>query len=267
MKEISSDSNPGFKELKGLIDKNRIRKKSGKFVVEGIKEINIAAKAGFELAEVYWSQQNTSLEKLKSDFSEITTTEIEFIELHSKLYQQVAIRTTGNNAIGVFKHNELLNRIPKAIENKGIYLIAEGVEKPGNLGAILRSCDAVGVTSLILCNPKIDVLHPQVIRNSLGAVFHVPIWVTNNEEGHAFLKKNGVTTYTTFMEDSRGIYDTSLDANMAFVVGTEHEGVSEFWRGKGQNINIPMNGVMDSLNVSVASALLLYEGFRQLQEK
>ena len=108
-------------------------------------------------------------------------------------------------------------------------------------------------------------MHPQVIRNSLGSVFHVPIWITDNQSCFAFLTENDLTVYTTFMQHSTNLYDTQLADKTAFVVGTEHEGVSSFWVDKGKNINIPMNGVMDSLNVSVASALLVYEGLRQIK--
>ena len=266
MKEIISDSNPWFKETKSLIEKNRARKKSGKFVVEGIKEIQMAFDAGFELMDIAWCIDQFSDGELQSEFETILMKDVNLIKLSSKLFGELVVRASGRNALGVFKMKALSDNQP-ALKNKMLILVAEGVEKPGNLGAILRTCDAVGVDGLVLSEPKIDVMHPQVIRNSLGSVFHVPIWITDNQSCFAFLKQHNIDVYTTFMQNSNSLYRTTLKDKTAFVVGTEHEGVSPFWADKGKNINIPMNGVMDSLNVSVASALLLYEGFRQLKEK
>lgn len=265
MKEIFSDSNPWFKETKSLIEKNRARKKSGKFVVEGIKEIQMAMDAGFELIDLAWCNDQYSEGELQLEFNSSQLEGINLIVLSSKLFGELVVRASGRNALGVFKMKPLSDNQP-ALKNKMLILVAEGVEKPGNLGAILRTCDAAGVDGLILSEPKIDVMNPQVIRNSLGSVFHVPIWITDNQSCFTFLKDSGVSVYTTFMQGSSSLYHTQLADKTAFVVGTEHEGVSSFWMGKGKNINIPMNGVMDSLNVSVASALLLYEGFRQLKE-
>ena len=265
MKEIISDSNPWFKGIKSLIEKNRARKKSGKFVVEGIKEIRMACDAGFELMDLAWCNDQFSEYEFHSQFEKRKVMDVNLILLSQKLFGELVVRTSGRNALGVFKIKPLSDNQP-ALKNKMLILIAEGVEKPGNLGAILRTCDAAGVDGLILAEPKIDVMHPQVIRNSLGSVFHVPIWIADNQSCFAFLKENDITVYTTFMQHSTSVYHTQLADKTAFVVGTEHEGVSSFWEEKGKNINIPMNGVMDSLNLSVASALLVYEGLRQIKE-
>ncbi|MEC8692728.1 MAG: TrmH family RNA methyltransferase [Bacteroidota bacterium] len=265
MKEIISDSNPWFKETKSLIENNRARKKSGKFVVEGIKEIQMAFDAGFELMDLAWCDDQCSEIEFHSQFDTIKVKDVNLILLSPKLFGELVVRASGRNALGVFRMKPLSDNQPP-LKNKMLILVAEGVEKPGNLGAILRTCDAAGVDGLILAESKIDVMHPQVIRNSLGSVFHVPIWIADNQSSFAFLTENDITIYTTFMQHSTNLYDTQLADKTAFVVGTEHEGVSPFWVGKGKNINIPMNGVMDSLNVSVASALLVYEGLRQIKE-
>jgi TrmH family RNA methyltransferase len=142
-------------------------------------------------------------------------------------------------------------------------LVAEAVEKPGNLGAILRTADASKMDAIIVCDELLDVFHPNVIRNSLGCVFTVPVIVCSSDDAIDMLKKKNIQIFSTFMDESISLFDANLTGGVALVVGAEHQGLSASWRNVGQNINIPMLGFVDSLNVSVASAVLMYEARRQ----
>ena len=149
------------------------------------------------------------------------------------------------------------------ISNKGSYIVLEGIEKPGNLGAILRTAESTGITAVIICDVKVDIYHPQVIRNSLGCSFLVKTIEAESTEVLNVLKDKGLNIFTTYMEDSVSLFECDLRSNCVIVLGTEHSGVSEIWRNQGQNINIPMQGEIDSMNVSVASSIFMYESLRQ----
>jgi TrmH family RNA methyltransferase len=173
----------------------------------------------------------------------------------------VVVKESGQNALAVF---EFAQDLPQwKPEAGGFYLMVESVEKPGNLGALLRSADAAGATGVVLCDERIDGYHPQVIRNSVGTAFTVPLYVMTSEQAWSIIQLHGVKLFTTFMESSVSVWEADLLGSVAMLVGTEHQGVSDFWRDKGLNINIPMFGMVDSLNVSVAASLLLYEAKRQ----
>ncbi len=173
----------------------------------------------------------------------------------------VVVKESGQNALAVF---ELPKEMPAWDPKEGeFYLMVESVEKPGNLGALLRSADAAGANGVVLCDERIDGFHPQVIRNSVGTTFTVPLFVMTSAQAWDKIQHNKVRLYTTFMESSVSVWQSDLTGCVAMLVGTEHQGVSEFWRDKGENINIPMFGSVDSLNVSVAASLLLYEAKRQ----
>jgi len=133
------------------------------------------------------------------------------------------------------------------------------------LGAVLRTAEAVNLDGVLICDSRIDAFHPVVIRNSLGCSFRVPVTQCTSIEAIEALKNKQIQIFTTFMDGSISAYHADFTQGTALVVGTEHEGVSDQWRGVGQNINLPMLGVIDSLNVSVAAAVLMYEAIRQRQ--
>jgi TrmH family RNA methyltransferase len=177
----------------------------------------------------------------------------------------VVVRESGQNALAIFEMpSEPMEWKPKP---GGLYLLVESVEKPGNLGALLRSADATAADGVVICDERIDAYHPQVIRNSVGTVFTVPLFVMSVQKAWDIIESKKVQLFTTFMENSKSVWDMDLTQTTAMLVGTESEGVSDFWREKGVNINIPMFGMVDSLNVSVAASLMLYEAKRQRAKK
>ncbi len=264
-KVISSNQNPWLKEVQLLIEKNKVRQSRGLFVVEGIVEIRTAIRGGFKLVTLAKPQLGIGWDELLK-LVEFPTLEAEFLELTEMPWEKLVVRKTGTNAIAVFQQDDRFEQRWNPAPEE-IWLAVESVEKPGNLGAILRTADASGINGVVVCDGLVDLLHPQVIRNSLGAVFTVPVLSVNKEQLWATAKENTLTLYGTFMEDSSSCYEVNLGGGGLIIVGAEHHGVSEFWRGKVNNIQIPMHGEVDSLNVSVAAALLMYESVRQKGER
>jgi TrmH family RNA methyltransferase len=145
-----------------------------------------------------------------------------------------------------------------------LVVVLEGVEKPGNLGAILRTAEAAGVDAVIVCDPLTDLYNPNLIRASIGGVFSVPTAVCPSEECIAFLKSNGIKILTAQLQDSYEYYDYDMMQATALVMGTESTGLTQQWREAADaHIRIPMLGRLDSLNVSVSAAILMYEAVRQ----
>ena len=145
-----------------------------------------------------------------------------------------------------------------------LIIVLEGVENPGNLGAILRTADATGATAVIVCDPLTDLYNPNLIRASLGAAFTVPCAPATSQEAIAWLKEKGIAILTAQLQDSELYYDTDMTRATAIVMGTEATGLTTQWRKAADaHIRIPMLGHCDSLNVSVSAAVLLYEGVRQ----
>ena len=262
VKTISSMQNPWLKEILALQDKSKNRRSKALFSVEGLNEIRLAIVGGFEIKQIAINPKNITWANLLDALAiNILPNACEKLELADAVWSKLVLRETGQNALAVFVMPPM-QTLWKPKEN-GFYLIVESVEKPGNLGALLRSADAVGVDGVVFCDDQIDVFHPQVIRNSVGCSFTLPLFFLHSASVWKAIQLYNVQLFTTFMEESAVAWDTDLRGKVAFLVGTEHSGVSEFWRMKGMNISLPMFGKVDSLNVSVAAALLLYECKRQ----
>ncbi len=266
IKAITSAQNPWLKDVVLLQEKSKFRRQMGRFTVEGLNEIRLALKSGLRLLEIAINPKRMDWESLIVSL-EVHGLPIDAhqLELNDVAWSKVVVKESGQNALAVF---ELPNEIPVwNPTDDGFYLMVESVEKPGNLGALLRTADAAGASGVVLCDERIDGFHPQVIRNSVGTTFTVPLFVMTSAQAWETIQRNDVRLYTTFMESSVSVWNLDLTGCVAMLVGTEHQGVSEFWRDKGENINIPMFGSVDSLNVSVAASLLLYEAKRQRERR
>ena len=254
---IESLQNEKIKNLNRLITDNRFRKKSGTFVVEGKQENERALQFGFENVEFYICENIFGINHPEG--------KIHFVS--SQVYEKLAYRGSSEGIIGIYKTKEFnLNEFsPK--ENASI-IVVESVEKPGNLGAILRSCEAFGIDALIVTDTKVDFYNPNVLRSSVGCFFGMNVFSASNEETLAFLQKNNFKIYTTFMDESaEDLYKKNFTEKSALFFGTEHSGLSDFWLNKGENILIPMSGTIDSLNLSNAVAIACYEILRQKLNK
>lgn len=264
MKHISSLQNPLVKETVQLLEKSRFRKSTGLFVAEGLNELKMCLKAGYTFKNLFFCEKDISRGELSTWFYPLEPN-AELISVSEEIMAKLAYRSGVKNAVAVVEAKKP-TQFSLGHQANPFYVIAESVEKPGNLGALLRSADASGVTAVILCDPSVDIYNPNVIRSSVGCVFSVPVLVMKPEEALHFLREQKISVYTTFMDNSVSIWDQDLTHSAAVVVGTESTGLSDFWRSAGVNVNIPMNGSVDSLNVSTAAALMMFEMARQRQK-
>ena len=250
---IESLQNEKIKYLNRLITDNRFRKKNGVFVVEGKQENSRALQFGFEPLEFFIAETIYDGEEISGKIHSIS----------EKIYEKIAYRGTSEGIIGIYKIKEKTLKDFISDETSSI-IILESVEKPGNLGAIMRSCEAFGIDALIVTDAKVDFYNPNVIRSSVGCIFGMNFIQTSNEELYSYLKENEYQIFTTMMDsDSQAIYKRNFNSKSAVLFGTEHSGLSEFWVGKGENMLIPMSGTIDSLNLSNAVAITCYEIMKQ----
>ena len=258
MKQISSAQNPFIKSLVLLQEKAKARKQSGTFLIEGIREIELAIKGNYEIETIL-----ICFEVIEKSFNPSIFQSFNTIEISREVYQKLAYRDTTEGIIAVAKtksHQLLDLQLP---ENP-LILVMESIEKPGNIGAMLRTCDAAKVDAVIIANPKSDLYNPNIVRSSVGCLFTRQIAVGTTQEVIAFLKANNINIYSAILQDSTEYHTQNYTTPTALVVGTEATGLSEKWRTEStQNIIIPMQGEIDSMNVSVAAAILLFEAKRQ----
>lgn len=253
---ISSAQNPKIKQLLALQDKSRLRRETGLFVVEGARELEHCIEAGLELDTVFVCPDiaGTSLPRLQA---------AHVFEVSRELYAKMAYREGTEGVIAEVRSRKLT--LPELqLRPNPVIAVLESVEKPGNLGAVLRSADAAGIDAVIVCDPLTDLYNPNLIRASIGAIFTVPCVACSSEEAIAWLKAKGIRILTAQLQDSSLYYDCDMTCGTAIVMGTEATGLSSAWREAADaHIRIPMLGRLDSLNVSVSAAILLYEAVRQ----
>lgn len=249
--EITSHSNPRFKYLKSL-SKSRNRKKEGVFLMEGRPELDLALNKGLVpelivLCESY-ANEDVILPLLKGQPPSL-------IKLPKALFDELAYQQVPGNFMALFA---AWDTSLEALSGKGHLVVLESVEKPGNLGAILRSCDAFGVQELIVANTEIDLFNPNVLRNSRGAVFSVNCAFCSNEEAADFIERKELRMLAAALSDQACDYrSVAQDTPVALVLGAESKGLSPFWLNRASHIMIPMRGTVDSLNVSVSCAVML----------
>lgn len=260
IESITSAQNPKIKALLALQEKSKERKKAGLFVVEGRRELLHCIEAGYEPYAVFFCPEIIS----EADFNEIAEKcSCNFFEVPQHLYDKLAYRGGTEGVIAELRCKEM-NLESLMLPEKPLVVVLEAVEKPGNLGAVLRSADASGVDAVIVCDPLTDMYNPNLIRSSIGAIFTVPVATASSKETIAWLKGKGIRIYTAQLQDSEWYYDTDMRGGIAIVMGTEATGLTDVWRKAADaHIKIPMLGKLDSLNVSVSAAILMFEAVRQ----
>lgn len=260
MKVITSTQNTFIKDLVQLRDKSRERRKSGTFLIEGQREISLALKGGFELESILFYPELFS----ETQLNDLTNQQIDLIEISKDVYQKLAYRDTTEGVLAIAKaKNHNLDDLTFNSDNP-LILVAEAPEKPGNIGAILRTADAANVDAVIIANPKTDLYNPNIIRSSVGCLFTNNIATGNTSEIIDFLKSKNINIYSAILQESVEYHTQDYTKPTAIVVGTEATGLSNQWRiNSTQNIIIPMQGEIDSMNVSVAAGILIFEAKRQ----
>ena len=259
-KLISSLQNQTIKDLLQLQEKSRARKKQNLFVIEGLREISLAIKAGYELYQLFFCPELISAEAL----DELKVSQAEFIELSRQVYEKIAYRGSTEGVMATAKVKPLsLENVVLHRENP-LILVAEAPEKPGNIGALLRTADAAAVDAVFIANPRTDMFNPNIIRSSVGCVFTNQLATGTTSEIITFLKAQNIDIFGAALQASVPYNSIDFTKPSAIVVGTEATGLSEEWlNNTSQNIVIPMRGEIDSMNVSVAAGILVFEAARQ----
>lgn len=259
MKQITSIQNPFIKSLVQLQEKAKARKQTGTFLIEGKREIELALKGNYEIETILFLPGFVSDQQI----SQYINQRIDCIEISKEVYQKLAYRDTTEGILAVAKTKPQQLADLKLSENP-LILIAEAPEKPGNIGALLRTADAANLDAVIIANPKSDLYNPNIVRSSVGCLFTNQIAVGTTTEIIAFLKEKKINFYCATLQDSTAYHTQNYTMPTALVVGTEATGLTEEWRKAAtQNIIIPMQGEIDSMNVSVAAAILIFEAKRQ----
>ncbi|WOK04867.1 RNA methyltransferase [Imperialibacter roseus] len=257
--EISSPQNQRIKNLIAL-QKPRERKEQQAFVIEGVREISLAQQSGYELQEIYLNPNLYQADLHYPISFEHSTT----YHLSNAVFSKVAYRESTGGVIAIAATRSLtLAQLPKVANP--LYLVLENVEKPGNIGAMLRTADAAGLSGVIVCDPNTDFFNPNVVRSSVGCLFTVPVASASNQDAKDWFASHGITTYAAALTDKAMPYHTfDYKTPSALLLGTEATGLSDFWlREANQQVIIPMKGKIDSMNVSNAAAILIYEALRQ----
>jgi TrmH family RNA methyltransferase len=258
MKQITSIQNPYIKSLVQLQEKAKARKQSGTFLIEGKREIELALKGNYEIDTILFCNE-LSLQSFNPSIFQSK----EYIEISKDIYQKLAYRDTTEGILAVARTKNLSLSDLKLPKNP-LILVLESIEKPGNIGAMLRTADAANIDAVILANPKSDLYNPNIVRSSVGCLFTNQIATGTTEEVIAFLKEKNINFYSATLQNSNEYHKVDYSTPTALVVGTEATGLTQPWRDEStQNIIIPMQGAIDSMNVSVAAAILLFEAKRQ----
>ena len=264
---ITSAQNAKIKDLLALQEKSKERRRKGLFVVEGRRELLHCMEAGYEPYTIFFCPEILSEKDFKEIESAVNATgsgeACGWIEIPQHLYEKVAYRG-GTDGVSAEMHCKETTLASLCLKKDPLVVVLESVEKPGNLGAVLRSADAAGVDAVIVCAPLTDMYNPNLISSSIGAIFTVPVAPASSEETIAWLKERGIRIYTAQLQDSEWYYDTDMKGGTAIVMGTEATGLTGTWRKAADaHIKIPMLGKLDSLNVSVSAAILIFEAVRQ----
>ncbi|MCH9811850.1 RNA methyltransferase [bacterium] len=240
---ITSRSNPKIKFLESL-RKSRERKKSNLFLVEGEREIERAGK----LESLFYAEASPLVDDQEQKG-------VECIQITPYLLEKISLRS---EPVGIGKMQK------KSLDSlKGSFFVAlVGVEKPGNVGAILRTCDGVGVDGVLLVDPLVDHYHPNTIRSSLAASLTLPVVLCSTDEAFAFLEERKISLFVTSPAAKTSYGDIKMEEPLMIAMGQEDKGLPDHWM-KGTKISLPMKGICDSLNVSVATGIVLYEVLRQ----
>ena len=251
MKMISSSSNPEIKKIKFLISKSRERKRQKLFVVEGKREITRAYQSGYDIVSIFYRENfNENIKRNKN---------IVFYEVEKTLFDKICIRSGSEKMIAIVKAKEL--KLDKLIlTKKARVLVIESPEKPGNIGAILRTAAAAEIDAIIISNIKTDIYHPNIIRSSLGGIFFLQIAIDNSNRTINFLKNNKISIISTSLSEKATNYNEIIyKTPFALIFGSEDKGLSPIWfENSNQIAKIPTNETIDSLNLSVSAGILIY---------
>ncbi|HMM12034.1 MAG TPA: RNA methyltransferase [Bacteroidales bacterium] len=261
---ITSRANPRIKQLVQL-QKPRERRAQGLVVIEGMREIRRAATSGWNFTELFVCDELVKFadRHVVETLAQRCRTE----RISTEVFEHVAYRENSDGVIALAKAPDWsLNTLNPGANP--LILVLEAVEKPGNLGAILRTADAAGVNAVLVCDPATDLFNPNTIRSSVGCIFTVPVRACSSQQALTWLGEHQIVIFATTLEASENYLNADYTVPTAIVLGTEADGLSPFWiKHAHHRIKIPMSGVADSLNVSTAAAIVTFEAIRQRKQK
>ncbi|POY38986.1 rRNA methyltransferase [Solitalea longa] len=254
---LSSTQNPKIKNVLKLQEKSSERRKQNLIVFEGNRELGLALDAGFKIKTLFVCQEVWGDERIEG----VSQRDIFYIS--KEVFDKIAYREGSDGLIIIAEpqyHSLETLKLPK----NPFLIILEAVEKPGNLGAILRTADAAQVDAVIVCDPRTDIYNPNAIRSSVGCVFTTQIVASTSDEVLEWLKARGIVSYAAALTATEFYHETDMAKPCAIVMGTEATGLTDKWlNGADKQIKIPMRGKIDSLNVSTSTAILAFEAMRQ----
>jgi len=259
MEKITSFQNVLVKKVQALRE-SRERREAGLTIIDGAREIKRAYEAGITLDKVFYveGQQGILLKQLSSK-------KIELIEVSDKVMEKLAYGERHEGIIALAKTPQLTLKDLK-LSAQPLVVVLESLEKPGNLGAILRTCDGVGVEAVLVCDPKTDIYNPNVIRSSTGVIFSLPVVAAGPEEVFSFLRSKKIKICASAPAAQKLYTQADFKGAWGLILGSEDQGLSDFWLlAADMTVKIPMKGNADSLNVSISAAIILYEALRQRQ--
>ena len=259
---ISSLQNPLIKNVLLLAEKPRFRKEQKRFVIEGLREIRLALTGGFRMTDLFYCPGIISESDLQSlNFQSENNDAL--IEISIDVFNRMAYRKDSGGVIALAEPRRLgFSDIP--LKKQPLLLVLETVEKPGNLGALLRTADAANLDAVIICDPQTDIYNPNAIRSSIGCIFTMPLVTTSSEEAIQWMRSSGIKMFGTALTATHHYHETNFSQPAAIIMGSEAFGLSKIWMdGSDDLIKIPMMGKIDSMNVSASAAIVIYEALRQ----
>lgn len=263
-KMITSLQSPKVKQVVRLREK-RERDKTQTFLIEGYRELTRAVAGAVSFLMLFYSPEHFLGSNEHTLIQTIKDQRVEVIEVSRQVFEKISYRDRPDGLLAIAKQTHLsLNDLTLKKGRPPFFLIAEAIEKPGNLGSILRSSDAAGVDALIVCDRCTDIFNPNVVRASVGTLFTVPVVEVSSDEAIQWLNHHHITIVATTPAAKSTYTQVDLTGPVAIAMGTEQLGLSQKWMEKAHlQVSIPMCGVADSLNVAAATTLLLYEVLRQ----
>jgi len=261
IRQITSLQNPLIKNVLLIGEKSRERKQQDLFIIEGLREFNLAVSAGFLIQSVFFCPEFLPPDEVRRILDNSVNSR--FFEVSAQVYNRMAYRNDAEGVIALARP-KYYGLSDLNLSANPLILILEAVEKPGNLGAVLRTADAANLDAVIICDPHTDVYNPNAVRSSIGCIFTVPIAASSTQETLDWLGSKKITSYATSLSAVQFYHNCDFRGPTAFIMGTESTGLSEQWLKKAAHaIKIPMNGKIDSMNVSVSAAIVVFEARRQ----
>jgi TrmH family RNA methyltransferase len=258
---ITSLQNPLIKNVLLLTEKPRARKEQNRIVIEGFREISLAMAGGFNITDLFFCPELVAAKDL--DLLVAQGGKMQLAEVTPEVFNRMAYRAGSGGLIALAEPRRLAFSDLKLRKNP-LLLVLETVEKPGNLGALLRTADAANLDAVIICDPQTDIYNPNAIRSGIGCVFTMPVVTATSEDTIDWMRKTGIRIFATALTATQFYHETDFNRPAAIVMGSEAFGLSTTWlEGADDLVKIPMMGKIDSMNVSASAAVVVFEAVRQ----